>query len=139
MSYTDEQLNNIQNNIMNEMKKEDDLDLQIKEASISIAKNLERTKKCKVDWNNKQLSIVCKIDESTRVIFLIIIDEIKYKIAGANQYKPLILTYESQNELSLIENLTAAIEAYLYHSVNRTKVEDLGHDSTYRIERGEKR
>lgn len=134
--YSDKELEKIQNDIIKQMDQEKDEDYQLKEHAKSIAKNLAKSNKCNVEWNNKHLSMIYKLDSQKNLIYLIVANKDLYKIAP-EKYKPLVLTYEILNDLSLEENLNTAVEAYFYHVLGKANV-NIEDDSTYMIERSKK-
>ena len=80
--------------------------------------------------------MIYKLDSQKNLIYLIVANKDLYKIAP-EKYKPLVLTYEILNDLSLEENLNTAVEAYFYHVLGKANV-NIEDDSTYMIERSKK-
>lgn len=124
---TEDQIDKIQNEILNEMDKEEQIEKHIMISSDEIASQLLLTKdKITAEINNTPYLIKYRVIEKNDKKFLYVMaaNMNKNKIAG-NKYIPYTVNVEMDLRYSTKDNLKTAIEAFIRHITGRIKPEVL--------------
>lgn len=120
---TDEKLQLMQKQLMNEMKKEEDIERQITEGSKEVGAKLTLQPKAKLDIQDKSLVFAYKdLNHGKRKGILMTIADARKMEILQGKYVPYTVTAEIVNDFTLTENLTSIVEAGLRHIFDRVKV-----------------
>ncbi len=122
INYTDEQLQKIQDNLMNQLDSDDALEKEIMEVADKCSHDLAFRGKAFVEFNNRHYMLRARHTIDT--ILIIVADDLLFKIVG-EKYRPAFIKGEIQNGLTYQENVRATVEAYFRHITNKIKPEEL--------------
>lgn len=135
----DKKLEQIQNELMKEIDKEQKTEEDIISAAETIASGLITLGKMGAAVDGKEFMFAFKILEKpkfvldkdkvkkqiqVKYIYMIVTDVIKYQIANG-KYKPFIVDAEMDERYDLKANLKAAVEGFIRHITGRIKPEML--------------
>lgn len=121
--YSEEQLDAIQQNLENQMDKEDDFLKEIEKLSESIAKRLMTKPHVKEHFMDADYIFSLSYDKARNELVLFRSDPVKFAIAGG-KYRPAILRVESDSEFTYYENVYALVKAALCSKAGRIEVEE---------------
>jgi ethanolamine ammonia-lyase small subunit len=122
----DKKLQQIQDELMKEMDKEQKIETEIVQSSEEIAANLILSKKCTADINGTQFLFNYRLLKGSKksIIYMLVANTTKYKIAP-EKYIPFTATAEMDLRYSEKDNLKTVVEAFIRHVTDRVKPETL--------------
>ena len=121
--YSEEDLLKVQQDLEQQMDKEDDFLQEIEKISASIAKRLMKENHVKEEFMDTTYIFSLSYDPSRKELVLVRTDPIKFAIAGG-KYRPAIARAERDNDFSYYENVYALVKAALCSKAGRIQVEE---------------
>lgn len=123
---TDEKMQALQNQIMAEMKHEEEIEKEIENQSREIGSQLVFGKKHTAEIQGRQLIFAYRDveDRGRKGFVMTITDATKFAILQG-KYTPYMVQAEIENNFSLQENLISLVEASLRHIFDRVKVGEI--------------
>lgn len=122
-TYSEEKLLEIQQDLENQMDKEDDFLKEIEKLSESIAKRLMDKPHVKEHFMDADYIFSLSYDEMRKELVLFRTDPVKFAIAGG-KYRPAILRVGIDDNFSYYENVYALVKAALCSKAGRIEVEE---------------
>ena len=122
-TYSEEKLLEIQQDLENQMDKEDDFLKEIEKRSESIANRLMDKPHVKEHFMNADYIFSLSYDETRKELVLFRTDPVKFAIAG-DKYRPAILRVGIDDNFSYYENVYALVKAALCSKAGRIEVEE---------------
>lgn len=120
---TEEQLNDIEKELLDEIDKPLKLEKEIKELSSKIAQDLLLKQKVRINFNDKDYYIVYKLINN-KIIYILAADTVKYKLLN-NKYKPYVASAEIMQNVTEYESVRGVIEALLKRMVDIIEPEEI--------------
>jgi len=114
--YTEEKLQEIENNIMSGMDKDVAWEEETNEIALSIAHSLLKNGVCTQPYMDKEYKWALRSDNNSATLFCF--DVLKFKIAG-EKYRPLIANSEIDSQYTYEQNIATLVKSILYHKVGK--------------------
>ena len=121
---TDKHLDELYKTMFNDLIKEQDQNINIKEEAELAARKMMTGVKSILEINERTYSLRHKsMPGSKNNIVLVAVDLDKYKLLQ-EKYQPFIIHGEINNGLTMQENLSATVEAFIRHIIGAVKPEE---------------
>jgi hypothetical protein len=122
----DKKLQQIQDELMRELDKEQKIETEIVQSSEDIAANLLLSKRCTADINGTQFLFNYRLlkNNEKSSMYVLVANITKYKIAP-EKYIPFTATAEMDPRYSERDNLKTVVEAFIRHITDRVKPDTL--------------
>jgi hypothetical protein len=132
--YNESKLQQIQDELMKELDKEQQLENHINISSEQIAAHLTLNSKCKAEINNTPYIFAYKLLQAKgkRIIYIVISNIIKYELAQS-KYIPFSATAEVNEQYSLKDNLKTVVEAFIRHITGTVKPDTVADEESYQV------
>ena len=123
----EKKLQQIQDEILKSMNKEEVMEQQIETLSKEIAAKLIFGDIVKEEIEGRPLTFKYRQYQAggKDKLFMTVASEFMYQM-GQEKYKPYMVDVEIDNEMDLQHNLSATVEAFLRHILGIVKAEELG-------------
>lgn len=118
----DRKLQQIQDELMRELDKEQKIETEIIQSSEDIAGNLLLSKKCVAEINGTQYLFNYRLlkNNEKSIMYILVANTVKYKISP-DKYIPFTATADMDPRYSERDNLKTVVEAFIRHVTDRIK------------------
>jgi len=125
--YTEAEIERIQNELSNQVEKENDFLTEIEQLSESIAHRLVQGRHTRERFLDTDFIFNLRYDDVRKIIYVMRTDPVKLAI-GMGHYRPAIFAEEYNENLTMDENVYIAVKAALCSKAGIINVDEAGND-----------
>ena len=121
--YTETEIAQIQNELLQNVEKENDFLTEIEQLAQSIAHRLLVKNNTKEDFMDTEFIFTWRYDDIRKILYVMRTDTLKLKL-GMGSYRPGIFAEEYNDNLTMEENLYIAVKAALCSKAGIINIDD---------------